>query len=119
MSYDLDFWKYENEPGEGQDHQAIYEKLSNGETVAGLAQLPIDQIMQQVADRFTQAGWEEVDAVSWEKDGSAFQLFTTKQFFRVDCYGMEGEDMNAFIDIAAEFGCPLYDPQVEERFTLD
>ncbi len=31
---------------------------------------------------------------------------------RVDCYGMAGEEMNKFIDIAPEFHCRLYDPQV-------
>lgn len=34
----------------------------------------------------------------------------------IDCYGMDGEDMNKFIDILFEYGCPLYDPQVGERY---
>ena len=41
---------------------------------------------------------------------------TTPQFVRIDCYGMKGEDMNKFIDILDEYGCPLYDSQVGERF---
>lgn len=40
-----------------------------------------------------------------------FQIMTTPQFVR-----MEGEDMNKFIDTLDEYGCPLYDPQVGERF---
>jgi hypothetical protein len=29
---------------------------------------------------------------------------------------MSGDDMNILIDVAAEFDCPLYDPQEDERF---
>ena len=41
---------------------------------------------------------------------------TTSQSVMIDCYGMDGEDMNKFIDILFEYGCPLYDPQVGERY---
>ena len=30
----------------------------------------------------------------------AFQVSSTPQSFRIDCYGLEGEDMNLFIDIS-------------------
>jgi hypothetical protein len=114
MSYDLDFWKYKQ--GISLEHQSVYESLSNGEHMEGLEELPIERMLARLKEFFSD-GWRQEDALSWESDNrGAFQIFTTTQFFRVDCYGMEGEDMNRFIDLGAEFGCPLYDPQVGTRF---
>ena len=53
----------------------------------------------------------------FEKEGhGAFQIFTTSQIVRFDCYGMQEADMNALTDILLDFGCPLYDPQISTRF---
>ena len=81
-----------------------------------LEELPIEEMLSRVKAIFAGAGWTQLDELNWESAGGAFQIYTTSQFFRVDCYGMEGEDMNRFIDIASEFGCPLYDPQVGTRY---
>ena len=116
MSYDLDFWKYKDKSN--QDHQKTYEALSDGETLDSVEELPIEKMKERVAELFS-SGWERLDDLTWEAgsdDRGSFQLFTTAQFFRVDCYGMEGDDMNHFIDIGVEFGCPLYDPQVSQRY---
>ncbi|MGC4005742.1 MAG: hypothetical protein QM811_22525 [Pirellulales bacterium] len=97
------------------DHQKVYERLSNGELVDGLQNLPIDAMMSRVGEVF--ADWVRLDNVTFDGgDRGGFQVFTTPQFFRVDCSGMDGEELNKFIDIGQEFGCPLYDPQVGERF---
>ena len=112
MSYDLDFWKYRR--GVSLDHQATYEKLSDGQAVEGLEDLPIDLMLARLKEVF--ADWEQLDGETWESDNGSFQMFTTPQLFRVDCYGMNGDDMNKIIDVADEFGCPLYDPQVNERY---
>ncbi len=112
MSYDLDFWKYK--PGVSLDHQATYEKLSDGQVVDGLEELPISRITARLKEVF--ADWDQLDDETWEGDSGSFQIFTTPQFFRVDCYGMDEEDMNKIIDIGSEFGCPLYDPQVTTRY---
>ncbi len=113
MSYDLDFWKYK--AGVSLDHQAVYEQLSEGKEVDGLEDLPMETILARVGEVFSD--WDRLDPINFESpDRGAFQLTITRQFFRVDCSGMDGEDMNRFIDIGAEFGCPLYDPQVGERF---
>lgn len=116
MSYDLDFWRYADE-SMLNDHQAIYERLSDGEHVAGVAEIPIQEVLRRTADVFTELGWNAVDEETWESERGNFQIFSTSQFFRVDCYGMNGDDMNLFIDIASEFGLILYDPQVRERFS--
>jgi hypothetical protein len=113
MSYDLTFWRYR--PGVRLDHQKVYEELRDGNAVEGLEDLPIDAFLKRVEVRF--ADWERLDDLTFEGGGrGGFQLYTTPQLFRVDCYGMDGVDMNKFIDIAHEFGCPLYDPQVGKRF---
>ena len=113
MSYDLNFWKYKE--GIYLDNHAVYERLSDGEIVDGLEELPIDRIIQRVDSEFA-IGWEKRDGLNWESKKGAFQIFTTEQFFRIDCYDMEGDDMNIFIDIANEYDCPLYDPQVGKRY---
>ncbi len=114
MSYDLDFWKYKE--GVHLNHQKVYERLSNGEHMDGLETLPIPEILAAVNGAFS-VGWEHPDEESWEGgDRGSFQVFTTMQFVRFDCYGMEGEDMNRLIEIANNFGCALYDPQVGKRY---
>ena len=117
MSYDLNFWKCRQ--GVDLEHQAVYERLSGGEHVDGLEELPIATIRAKIAEAFRE-GWEQLDPDTWESsDSGMFQLFTTPQFFRVDCYGMEGEVMHRFIDILAAHGAPLYDPRVERRFARE
>jgi hypothetical protein len=113
MSYDLNFWKYKERIY--LDNQDVYERLSNGDTVDGLEKLPIAKILQRVNSEFAD-GWEKLDELNWESKKGAFQIFATDHFFRIDCYDMESEDMNKFIDIANEFDCPLYDPQVGKRY---
>jgi hypothetical protein len=89
---------------------------SNGEHVDGLETLPIPEIVSAVNSAFS-FGWEHTDEESWEGgDRGIFQIVTTPQFFRFDCYGMEGEDMNRLIEVANNFECPLYDPQVKKHY---
>lgn len=116
MSYDLNFWK--QRPGVELDPQSIYERLSDGSQVDGLEDLPIGSIVERIAAEFAH-GWERLGQQDWDSSRGSFQIFTTPQFFRIDCYGMEGEDMNRFIDIAQEFGCPLFDPQTGVRYDPD
>lgn len=116
MSMDLDFWKYQK--GVYLNHQQVYEACCNGEAVDGLVELPISAILSRVDGVFTnQPGWERFDEHNYKKkNAGAFSVFTTTQFVRFDCYRMIGDDMNLLIDVMLEFGCPLYDPQVSERF---
>lgn len=114
MSRDFDFWKYQK--GIYLDTQSIYEQLCDGEYVEGLEELPIDEIIEKISQQFKD--WSRLDKINWEsEDKGSFQIFTTSQFVRVDVYGnMLGEDINKFIDIMLEYQCPLYDPQINERF---
>lgn len=113
MSYDINFWRYK--PGISLDHQEVYELLSDGKRVEGLEDLPIREMLARLESQF--ADWERLGERNFEGGNrGAFEIFTTPQFLRVDCYGMSGDDMNQIIDIANEFGCPLFDPQVGKRF---
>ena len=112
MSYDMDFWRYK--PGVSSDNQAVYEALSAGQQVEGLEDLPLPQILARLHEVLP--GWKPTDEETWESDGRIFQIYTTPQFFRVDCYDLSEEEINAIISALGEFGCPLYDPQVGKRF---
>lgn len=115
MSYDLDFWKYQN--GTYLNHQEVYEKCSDEQIVAGLEDLPIDAILKDIQTEFVDWKVEESTTDYENPQGKgAFQVFTTRQFVRFDCYGMAGEDMNRIIDVMIKYDCPLYDPQVPQRY---
>lgn len=114
MSMDLSFWKYKE--GAVHDDTRVYElACCDGEAAEGLENLPIEEIIKKIA--FVFSDWTALDCSNYEKEGrGAFQIFTTPQIVRLDCYGMQGEDMNTLMDILREFGCPLYDPQIATRF---
>ena len=118
MSYDLNFWRYEDESA-AHDHQAVYERLSDGEFVENLREIPVDEIMNRITEVFSALGWTTEDEETWEGESGAFQIDISPQFLRFDCYGMDGEAMNQLIEIGTGFGLPLYDPQVYTRFGLN
>lgn len=113
MSVDLDFWKYRE--GQYLDNRRVYETACcEGEPVEGLEDLPIEEILQKVADVFSD--WTRLDPFNYEGKQGAFSVFTTPQAVRFDCCGMSEGERNALIDIMLSFGCPLYDPQIGVRF---
>lgn len=114
MSVDLSFWKYKK--GAAHDNGRIYESACcDGETVEKLELLPIDDILAKIASVFSD--WTALNKNVYEKEeGVAFEIFTTPQIVRFDCYGMQEEDMNSLMDVLIDFGCPLYDPQIATRF---
>ncbi len=114
MSYDIDFWQYkENVP---HNNDKVYAKACcNGEVLEELEDLPINEILNQIDQVF--CDWTKLDEFNYEKEGGgAFTIFTTSQTVRIDCYGMQGSEMNILMDILKNFGCPVYDPQISERF---
>jgi hypothetical protein len=54
------------------------------------------------------------NANSWKNNSGvgAFQVLTSIQ---IDCYGTEGKTMD-LVSVMEEYKCPLYDPQVPERY---
>jgi hypothetical protein len=114
VMYELLFWRYLEEIY--LNNQEVYEALVEKEEVDGLAVLPIEVIVNRINSVFSD--WERVDENSWKnsKGKGAFQVTTTSQSVKIDCYGTEGKTMNKLVDVMEEFKCPLYDPQVPQRY---
>jgi hypothetical protein len=112
--YELLFWKYLDEVY--LNHHEVYEAIDDQQEVEGLEELPITVIMNRINSVFS--NWEKVDENSWKNANGkgAFHIKTTPQSIKIDCYGTEGKTMNLLVDTMAEFKCPLYDPQVPERY---
>jgi hypothetical protein len=112
--YQLFFWKYKEEIY--LNHQEVCESLELQHDVEGLEELPITVIINRVNALFS--NWERVDKDSWKNSEGkgAFQVLTTPQSVRIDCYGTEGKTMDLLVSMMEEFKCPLYDPQVPARY---
>ena len=114
MSYDLNFW--DQEDFVNKDPKEIYLDLCEGKEVEGLVFINIDSFFERILEEFPEANKESDGSIFWEGSEHSFQATCGPQHIRIDCYGEPGEWMNVFIDIGNEFSCPLYDPQVNERF---
>jgi len=112
VSMDLSFWKYKENVY--LDNQEVNEILSSGDYVEGLETLPIQQISKDIEAAFKD--WKKESECDYQGEHGAFQIFTTEQFVRFDCYGMYQDDLNKLIDVLLKYECPLYDPQISERF---
>lgn len=114
MGYDLNYWK-ETE-GTGLPVTEVYQRVCcDGQAMEGLELLPLDAIRQKIAEAFPD--WSRPDPATYEDGaGGCFQLSTTPQSLRADCYGVREDDMRKLSCILREFGCPLYDPQMGARF---
>jgi len=113
--YELVFWKYLE--GIYLNHHEVYEIISEEQAdIEGLEELPVQVILNRIASMFSK--WEKVDESSWKNNSGvgAFHIRTTPQSVKIDCYGTEGKTMDTIVNIMEEFKCPLYDPQVPERY---
>ena len=112
--YELLFWRYLDEIY--LNHHEVYEALVEKEGVIGLEKLPVEVIINRINSVFSK--WERIDENSWKNNAGkgAFQVITTPQSVKIDCYGTKGKTMNQLVDLMLEFKCPLYDPQVPERY---
>jgi hypothetical protein len=45
-----------------------------------------------------------------------FMFVLPNQSIKIDCYGTQGSDMDILVGALDEFKCPLYDPQIPERY---
>lgn len=112
--YELLFWRYLDEIY--LNNQEVFEALVEKQEVDGLAVLQTEVILNRINSVFSD--WEKVDENSWKnpKGKGAFQVITTPQSIKIDCYGTEGKTMNKLVEVMEEFKLPLYDPQVPERY---
>ncbi len=113
MSRQLVFWKYED--GIYLDNKEVYEKCCNGEKVDGLEELPGVDILNKVKKVFRD--YERLDDYNYGGELGNFTVHADPQSVVFDCsFRVPESELNKMIDIMAEFGCPLYDPQIETRF---
>ena len=115
MSMDLNFWKYKENTA--HNHAAVYQTACcDGDWMEELETLPMNEILQKISIAFSDWMVQNQGRDFEKEGGGAFQIFTTPQIVRFDCYGMQQTDINFLIDILIDFGCPLYDPQILTRF---
>lgn len=82
----------------------------------GLARLPVDAILARLQQQFPQfdpkAKFPDVDV-----ENGNIEFGWSDQHFRFDLRGeVSAADRKALVRIMHEFGCPLYDPQVNKRY---
>jgi hypothetical protein len=119
MSYELVFWRQATMMS--QSSKTTYDALKNCQSVEGLSDLPIDDILSEITVSFPSAGREFVGAdecVKWSStdDEDSFRVTWSSQHFRVECHHLPLDQVNCLVKIGEKFGCPLYDPQTGERF---
>jgi hypothetical protein len=113
MSKQFAFWKYEGNAYLG--NQEVYEKISEQESVEGLSEIPISDILERISLVFYD--YDKLDDYNYEGDNGSFTVYTTEQAVIFDCsYGLPETDVNRLIDIMLEYDCPCYDPQINVRF---
>ena len=113
MSYDLSFW---NQPADFNAAPLdVYRSLSEGIPFKSLNQIDVVGFYTRIIQKFPSTR-ESNGILDWEGEKNSFQVSSSSQHVRIDCYGKPGEWMNVFIDIGKEFGCPLNDPKSNERF---
>ena len=112
--YELIFWQYCDEVY--LNNHEVYEQLIEDKVVDGLKNLPIEVILNRLAKVFST--WEKVDGDSWKNASTneAFQIRTTIQSVKIDCYGTNGKTMDLMVATLDEFQCPLYEPQIPARY---
>lgn len=114
MSRDLSFWKNKN--AYSDSHEYVYAKLTEGEFLDYLEEIPVEEIINDFNREFS--SWKSEDEKYYENGDEAFELMVTKQFVRVDCYSVSEYNMNKMIDIMLKYDCPLYDSAIDVRFEL-
>ncbi len=112
--YELVFWNYKE--GIYLNHHLVYEAIVEEQLVEGLEVLPTTVIVNRINSLFSK--WVRVDENSWKNNNGpgAFHVRITSQSIKIDCYGTQGSDMDILVNALEEFKCPLYDPQVPERY---
>lgn len=107
------------------DPESVYQELMDGRgSVPGLNDVPVDAFLDGLMASFPGASREANGAgewLTWVSPGqqAGFEVTWSPLHLRADCRGMSGDDLNRIVNVAIGLGCPLYDPQVGERFAFD
>lgn len=119
MGHQLVFWQ--QAPDSSPDAHDVYRELMHDGHVDGLRSLPLAPILTSLATEF--AGIDPVPSpdgsrpVFWQDGETVIEFWWSEVHVGAELRGpWSGEVANRVIDVLAEFGLPLYDPQTGERF---
>lgn len=121
MSYQLYFWK--QSANVNATPLETVEAISNGEEPQYLERINIEALLIDIFEQ-----WPEHEK-SFGNDGQLSQVliefkdskscvvldWSLKHLF-VESHSAPGEELNTFIDLAAKYECPLFDPQTNQRY---
>ncbi len=121
VSYDLVFWKQDE--SEERSPRGIFESFSEDQRVSGVPPLPVEALMARLLDTFPYAVRESHGGMEWlhwvsEDSRSSFEVVSGPQCVWVSLRPLDETKANRIIEVANEFGCALYDPQIDQRFGL-
>jgi hypothetical protein len=117
VSYDLCFWR--EQPALHLEPQAAYDALMEERDVEGLLPLPIEDYLTAVAEAFPAAVREpSTDLLVWQSEDQKqmFEVTWSPVHVGVSLRPLQPDNANRLIEIAANFGARLHDPQTGERF---
>jgi hypothetical protein len=114
MSHLIYLWR-EERPTELAPPE-IQRLLDAGEDVEGLADLPIKEMIDHLKREFHGAK-ETAGLLSWKSAEEQFRATWSWQFMRIESENLNDEHRDKFFDLARQFGCPAYDPQLNLKLT--
>ncbi len=125
MSYDLCFWRYIDETAQGigkkPEYLHLYRDLMSDQVPEGMGALAVDEISAAITSAMAVVQEWTLDGVMvWVKEPSGvIEAYVHEFYVSFSLRGAwSGDDVNRLIDVMKPFGCPLFDPQTGERFSL-
>ncbi len=122
MGYQLVFWQEASPTAASSDPETVYSELLSGDEPTGLAPLPVEAILEELGQRFPTAFADtSTSPTFWTSDDqqSSIEFTWSKLHVCVEFrpFGpSQHAAANEIIDVLNSFDCPLFDPQVGERF---
>jgi hypothetical protein len=107
------FWR--GTPSVTTPISSVYTRLSDGEAVDGLEELPTERILDRIREVYPES--ERAGAVlDWVGEEGSFQVSWSSQHIRIDTYGLPRQEINRLMSIVQEFGCLVFDPSINRLF---
>jgi hypothetical protein len=119
MAYELVFWK---DAGAQASPADVYRALCEDLEAPGLEALDPAPMLELVASSFPGCERHELPdggEVLWESPSEprrGFQLAWDTRHIHVRCQRLSLDEINFLVDAALAIDCPLYDPQIDQRF---
>jgi hypothetical protein len=113
VSDDIMFWR--GTPSAPIPISGVYSRLSEGQAVDGLEQLPTETIIDRIRDVYPES--ERTGAIiDCAGEEGSFQVSWSSQHIRIDSYGLPREEINRLMSIVQAFGCVMFDPSINRLF---